>query len=123
MVRGGNYGWNVLEGQHCFSPRAGCDDSGTILPVIEYGSNNGCSVIGGYVYRGERIPSLNGTYIYGDFCSGEIHGLRFKDGEVTSHSFLVDSGLMITSFGEDRQSEIYVLSQEGEIYRLALSVP
>ena len=118
VQRGGNYGWNTLEGNHCFSPRTGCDPSGTLLPVIEYGSDKGCSVIGGYVYRGTAVPSLAGTYLYGDFCSGEIHGFRFENGEVAGHSLLVDSGFMITSFGEDKQGEIYALSQDGGIYRL-----
>ena len=118
VLRGGNYGWKVLEGGHCFSPSTGCDPSGTILPVIEYGSDKGCSVIGGYVYRGTEIPALAGTYIYGDFCSGEVYGFRFENGEVAGHSLLVDSGLMITSFGEDRDGEIYLLSLDGGIYRL-----
>ena len=118
VLRGGNYGWNILEGAHCFSPRAGCDRSGTELPVIEYGSDQGCSVIGGYVYRGTAIPSLAGTYLYGDYCSGEIHGFRFMNGEVAEHRLLIDSGLRITSFGEDEKGEIYVLSQDGAIYLL-----
>ena len=121
--RGGNYGWNTLEGNHCFSPRTGCDPTGTLLPVIEYGSDRGCSVIGGYVYRGTAIPSLAGTYLYGDFCSGEIHGFRFENGEAAGHSLLVDSGLRITSFGEDGIGEIYVLSQNRGIYRLTPSAP
>ena len=118
VSRGGNYGWNILEGAHCFSPRAGCDRSGTELPVIEYGSDQGCSVIGGYVYRGTAIPSLAGTYLYGDYCSGEIHGFRFMNGEVAEHRLLIDSGLRITSFGEGEKGEIYVLSQDGAIYLL-----
>ena len=118
VVRGGNYGWNTLEGRHCFFPRSGCDSSGTLLPVIEYGANEGCSVIGGYVYRGTRIPSLAGAYLYGDFCSGEVHGFRYENGEVIGHALLIDSGFRITSFGEDSDGEIYVLSQDGGIYML-----
>ena len=123
VLRGGNYGWNILEGGHCFSPRTGCDPSGTELPVIEYSLDEGCSVIGGYVYRGTRIPSLNGTYLYGDFCSGEIHGFRIENGDVVEHRLMVDSGLRITSFGEDDQGEIYVLSQNDGIYRLIGALP
>ena len=118
VVKGGNYGWNTLEGGHCFSPRTGCDPSGTLLPVIEYSANKGCSVIGGHVYRGTEIPRLNGTYIYGDYCSGEVHGFRIEIGEATGHSRLIDSGLNITSFGEDSQGEIYSLTRRGGIYRL-----
>ena len=123
VLRGGNYGWNILEGGHCFSPRTGCNPSGTELPVIEYSLDEGCSVIGGYVYRGTRIPSLNGTYLYGDFCSGEIHGFRIENGDVIEHRLMVDSGLRITSFGEDEKGEIYVLSQNDGIYRLIGALP
>ena len=118
IKKGGNYGWNTLEGEHCYSPRAGCDAAGTELPVIEYGSNRGCSVIGGFVYRGKSIPALNGTYLYGDYCSGEVRGFRFEEGRATRDSLLVNSGLRITSFGEDKDGEIYARTQEGAIYRL-----
>ena len=80
-------------------------------------------MIGGYVYRGTKISSLAGAYLYGDFCSGEIHGLRVDGGTVIEHRLLVDSGLMITSFGEDLEGEIYVLSQDGGIYRFTTIVP
>ena len=116
--KGGNYGWNTLEGNHCFSPRTGCDASGTLPPVIEYSANKGCSVIGGHVYRGTDIPSLTGTYLYGDFCSGEIRGFRFRNNEATGDTLLIDSGLNITSFGEDNKGELYVLTQRGRIYKL-----
>jgi len=114
IKKGGNYGWNTLEGEHCFSPRTGCDASGTELPVIEYASSRGCSVIGGFVYRGANIPGLSGFYVYGDYCSGEIRGFHHEAGD----SLLVDSGLRITSFGEDQTGEIYALTQSGEIHRL-----
>ena len=78
--------------------------------MIEYSANKGCSVIGGHVYRGMKIPRLNGTHIYGDYRSGEVHGLRIKIGEATGYSRPIDSGLNITSFGEDDQGEIYALS-------------
>ncbi len=118
IKKGGNYGWNTLEGEHCYSPRTGCDASGTELPAIEYGSHRGCSVIGGFVYRGAAIPSLTGTYLYGDYCSGEMRGFRFEEGHATRDSLLVNSGLRITSFGEDGAGDIYTLTQEGTIYRL-----
>ena len=118
IEKGGNYGWNILEGSHCYSPRPECDPSGTILPVIEYSSSRGCSVIGGYVYRGSAIPSLVGTYLYGDYCSGQVRGFKFEGEEAVGDSSLVDSGLNITSFGEDGDGEIYALSQDGGIYLL-----
>jgi glucose/arabinose dehydrogenase len=123
IQRGGNYGWNTHEGDHCYSPRSGCDPSGTLPPVIEYSTNKGCSVIGGYVYRGTGIPSLTGTYLYGDYCSGEIRGFRFENGEARGDALLIDSGLNITSFGEDRNGEIYVLTQRGRIYRMTAAGP
>ena len=118
VERGANYGWNVMEGRHCFSPSVDCDETGLELPVWEYGHSEGCSVTGGYVYRGRGIPSLLGAYVYGDFCSGKIWGLR-HDGEfVTEQMLLADSNLRITSFGQDLDGAIYVLSQNGGIYRL-----
>ena len=123
IQRGGNYGWNTLEGNHCFSPRSGCDPTGTLPPVIEYSANKGCSVIGGYVYRGTDVPSLTGTYLYGDYCSGEIRGFRFEGGEADDDALLIDSGLDITSFSEDQDGEIYVLTQRGRIYRVTAASP
>ena len=77
--KGGDYGWNTLEGSRCFSPATGCDAAGTVLPVWEYPLNSGnCSVIGGYVYRGERLPSLAGAYVFGDFCSGTYLGAPLR---------------------------------------------
>jgi len=116
--KGGNYGWNTLEGNHCYSPRSGCDPTGTEPPVLAYGSDKGCSVIGGYVYHGAKIPSLAGVYLYGDYCSGEVRGFRFENGEAVGDKLLMDSSLRITSFSEDHSGEIYILTQRGHIYRL-----
>ena len=119
IVRGGNYGWNVLEGNHCFRPREGCDREGRIPPVWEYSlDGEPCSVIGGYVYRGAAIPRLTGVYVYGDFCSGKVFGLRYDGKGVIEHEELADTGLRIMSFAEDKDGELYLLSQRGGIYRL-----
>ena len=119
VEKGGDYGWKTLEGSECFSPRTGCDSAGTVLPVWEYPTSGGnCSVIGGYVYRGERIPSLAGAYVFGDFCSGRIWALRYDGQEVTEHLLLADTSLRIASFGQDRDGELYILSQNDGIYRL-----
>ena len=119
IQRGGNYGWNRLEGSHCFGARDGCDPTGTVLPVWEYSlDGQPCSVIGGYVYRGSAIPWLQGAYVYGDYCSGEVFGLRYADGAVVDHKRLADTGLRIMSFAEDGDEELYLLSQESGIYRL-----
>lgn len=120
VERGLNYGWNVMEGAHCFSPALNCNTSGLQLPVIEYDHSDGCSVTGGYVYRGQAIPSLVGSYLYGDFCSGKIWGIRYDGRTVTRHDLLVDSGLSITSFGEDRAGNFYILSRYQGIYVLTL---
>ena len=119
IQRGGNYGWNVLEGSHCFRPRDNCDHEGRIPPVLEYSLDGApCSVIGGYIYRGNSIPWLRGAYIYGDFCSGKVFGLRYKEGQVIQHEELADSGLRIMSFAQDNAGELYLLSQREGVYRL-----
>ena len=118
VERGGDYGWNTLEGTRCFSPRASCDPSGTVLPVWEYPTGEACSVIGGYVYRGGRIPSLYGAYVFADYCSGQIWGLRYDGREVTEFLLLDETGLRIASFGQARDGELYVLSQNSGIFWL-----
>lgn len=97
---GGNYGWNVMEGSLCYLAPGLCSSAGLTLPVVEYGHTVGnCSVTGGFVYRGS-IPSLRGTYLYGDFCSGMIWGLR-RNGSAWENLLLLDSPLLISAFGED----------------------
>ena len=114
VIRGGNYGWSLMEGKHCFR-EDDCDSAGLVAPVAEYGREGGCSITGGYVYRGELVPSLTGAYVYGDFCSGRLWALRYEDGRVADSIPLADTTLRITSFGQDRQNEIYVLSIDGRI--------
>jgi glucose/arabinose dehydrogenase len=116
ITRGANYGWNIMEGFHCYSPAAGCDQSGLTLPIVEYAHSKGCSVTGGYVYRGDKIPALRGYYVYGDFCSGNIWALGYSRNTVTQNILLAESGLSITSFGEDLAGNIYILSSQGGIY-------
>jgi glucose/arabinose dehydrogenase len=113
IAKGANYGWNIMEGFHCYSPATGCDQSGLTLPLVEYDHSQGCSVIGGYVYRGDQIASLQGYYIYGDYCSGNIWALAYQDNVVTENKLLAESGLTITSFGEDLAGNLYILSREG----------
>ncbi|MDE2685877.1 MAG: PQQ-dependent sugar dehydrogenase [Chloroflexota bacterium] len=118
VSRGLNYGWNTMEGSSCFKPSRGCDVQGLEVPIAEYGREDGCSVTGGYVYRGKRLPSLYGAYIYGDFCSGKIWALRYDGAKITEHLEIVDSRLEISSFGEEQTGEIFILSFDGGIYRL-----
>ena len=116
---GGNYGWSCMEGLHGFRSGRECDSAILRAPVWEYPRSGGnCSVTGGYVYRGRRIPSLEGAYVYGDFCSGRIWGLRIDGDSITDQALLVESGLSITSFGEDLDGNLYVLSRNEGIYRL-----
>ncbi len=118
VTRGGNYGWAIREGNHCYGSLS-CTERGLIAPVAEYSHLYGCSITGGYVYRGSAIPSLRGTYLYGDFCSGRIWGLNADARPAAAPVQLLDSGLRISSFGEDRAGEIYVIDYRGGIYRLA----
>ena len=116
LIRPGlNYGWNIMEGDECY-PRS-CDKRGLELPIAVYGSDEGCSITGGYVYRGERLPSLYGAYVYGDFCSGKIWALRRDGARVTEATLLADTKLRISSFGEDMEGELYIVDLEGGIYR------
>lgn len=115
---GHNYGWNVMEGAHCFRPRDGCDGAGLDLPIVEYSSSERCSVIGGYVYRGTRLPSISGAYLYGDYCSGTVWGLRHDGQMVTEHVVLAKVEAQITSFGEDQAGQVYILSRDSGIFQL-----
>ncbi|MBI4338826.1 MAG: PQQ-dependent sugar dehydrogenase [Chloroflexi bacterium] len=119
ITKGGNYGWKVMEGNHCYSPRQGCQTGGLEPPVAEYSHAEGCSVTGGYVYRGERLPSLYGAYVYADYCSGAVWGLRYRDGRVAEHLLLATADLGVTSFAQDARGELYLLSQDQGVYRLA----
>jgi len=118
ITKGANYGWNITEGSHCYPPSTGCSQSGLTLPIFEYGHSQGCSVTGGYVYRGDQIASLQGYYIYGDYCSGNIWALAYNGSVVTENILLVDSDLTITSFGQDPAGNLYILSRQGGIYTL-----
>ncbi|WP_224961520.1 PQQ-dependent sugar dehydrogenase [Geomonas subterranea] len=114
---GANYGWNVMEGDRCFK-KPGCTKSGLTLPVAVYRHGEGnCSVTGGYVYRG-KIEQLRGIYLYGDFCSGRIWGLRRVGGKWQSR-LLLDTPYAISTFGEDEDGELYLADYgSGTIYRI-----
>jgi uncharacterized protein (TIGR03437 family) len=121
--RGGeNYGWRMMEGLQCFSPSSGCNREGLTLPVHEYSRSAGISITGGFVYRGSRYPSLNGTYIYADWGSGRIWGLR-RSGENWENRELLASGLQISAFGEDEHGEIYVADHESGSIHLVTAGP
>jgi len=121
--RGGeNYGWNIMEGRSCFSPSSGCNQSGLVLPVLQYDHNTGCSITGGPVYRGCRMPGYAGTYFYGDFCTGIIRSFRLQNGAVADerdHTATIGRGISsVSSFGVDADGEVYVVDYDGEVYRV-----
>ena len=119
--RGANYGWRLMEGFQCFNPASNCNPTNSLtLPVLDYSHADGCAITGGYVYRGSAIPALRGAYFYGDLCQGWVRSFRFQNGqaaEQTDWSFLRPGG-NITSFGEDAQGELYVVTSQGGLFRI-----
>jgi glucose/arabinose dehydrogenase len=114
-----NYGWDVYEGRARFENKRPNPAGRVVFPIAVYGLGNRCSVAGGFVYRGRRLPSLRGRYFYGDYCSGEIWSLRVRNGRATGQRrerFRVAS---VSSFGEDARGELYLVSHGGRVYRLA----
>lgn len=120
VVTGGNYGWRLKEGETCFEPAAGCElVPGLRSPIASYAHVDGrCSITGGYVYRGAAIPALQGTYVFADFCTGEIMGLA--GGQL---SVLLDTELSIASFGENRTGELYVVDLGGTVHAILPPAP
>jgi uncharacterized protein (TIGR03437 family) len=121
-VAGLNYGWSLMEGTRCFDDRNCAARSDLVRPVFEYGRSDGVSVTGGYVYRGQRFPFLTGIYVFGDYGSGQIWGMR-RDGAKWEAQKLVNTGLPIVSFGEDEAGEQYLVAHNGRILRLAADPP
>ena len=124
QVNGGgaglNFGWDIMEGSLCFEP-ANCSSAGLTLPLVEYDHGQGCSITGGYVYRGNAVQALQGTYFYGDFCAGFVRSFRLVNGMATEQtgwpSLSVAPG-NITSFGEDAAGELYIMTSGGGLFRI-----
>ena len=127
-----NFGWNVVEGSHCYNARA-CDKSGFTLPVAEYSHDDGCSITGGFVYRGKALPELDGRYFYADYCTGLLRSFVWTPdpsaekapGWVREHwnwKRAIDRNAVlsqVSSFGVDHDGELYIVMLTGSIYKLA----
>ncbi len=124
-----NFGWNIVEGSHCFDPETGankasCDKSGLTLPVAEYPHEQGCSITGGRVYRGKALPQLTGRYFYADYCTGLFRSFAWTSGAVRDHwdwkASLDKQGdlTQISSFGVDHDGELYIVELTGAIFKL-----
>ncbi len=127
VENGDNLGWNVMEGRSCFNAES-CDQTGLKLPVAEYTHAGGnCSVTGGYVYRGDNLPAMQGQYLFGDFCTGNIWSIAGRDDDGLADNLLLDTSLNISSFAEGLDGEVYVLDRSGgageEIFRFVSSQP
>jgi len=124
---GENYGWRVMEGTHCLGPGdcppavAPCDDPAYIDPILEFGHSDGkCAVVGGYVYRGAALVGFDGTYFYGDLCTGTIKVAQ-RQGEEWVSQDLPSRAPWLTTFGEDVDGELYLGTLDGELLRLVQS--
>lgn len=116
---GRNYGWAITEGNACF-PSDPCDRAGQTLPVLVYDHSAGCSITGGYVYRGSAIPDLQGRYLYSDFCTGFLRSLRLVIGQAIERvDWNIPSVGNILSFGEDANREMYVITGTNKVYSIA----
>jgi glucose/arabinose dehydrogenase len=114
---GANLGWNVMEGSQCYAIAA-CSSDGLVVPLAEYNHDQGCSVSGGHVYRGGSIDGLRGWYLFGDYCSGLVFGLRSDaeapaDGSALAPRVLLETGRSISSFGTDTDGDSYLTDIAG----------
>lgn len=120
-VGGLNFGWNRMEGNHCYPATADCSTAGLTLPVSEYGHDLGCTVVGGYVYRGTKYPALVGAYLFADYCSGRLFALDPRTDDFRQPIEVGNGGGGISSFGEDAAGELYVANLSGEVARAVAS--
>jgi glucose/arabinose dehydrogenase len=132
IEKGKNYGWRIMEGNHCYKPAASCNETGIEKPIAEYGHSEGISITGGYVYHGKDIPQMEGNYIFGDW-KGNLFFLEPSGKEWKLKQLLIDGkknndvGANVNSFGVDEKGEIYLLTQKvmgtvldaGRLYRVA----
>ena len=121
IEKGKNYGWRIMEGNHCYNPSSDCNTSGLTLPIWEYEheDHGNCSITGGYVYRGTKFSELYGKYIYGDYCSGRIWALSYDGTNTVTNTLLLKEDIQISSFGIDKDNELYICDLNGKVYKLA----
>jgi uncharacterized repeat protein (TIGR03806 family) len=120
VVKGGNYGWSIKEGSHDFRPERKVGPTPILPPVVEHDHSEARSITGGFVYRGKKYPDLFGAYIYGDYDTGKIWGVKYDSAakKVTWHKELVDTSLRIVGFAEDNSGELFILDHPGSIHEL-----
>jgi hypothetical protein len=127
-IVGVNWGWSVWEGNHCFRKKE-CAGTQMSTPAVEYSHKTGCSVTGGIVYRGKALPALHGAYFYSDYCTAILRSFRWKAGVVSDHwnwKTALDPRFRlaeVSSFAEDADGELYLLSSSGSIYKLQPATP
>jgi glucose/arabinose dehydrogenase len=123
--RGGeNYGWRLMEGKHCYNPSSGCEQPGLTMPVAEYDHSQGCSVTGGYVYRGARYPWLDGLYFFADYCSGIVWSLDRNPAGAWEMVERARVSFQPSSFGQDQAGELYLVGlNDGTVYHLVSTAP
>ena len=121
--RGLNFGWSVTEGAHCFRPERGCEAAGLVTPVFEYQHGaDGCSITGGFVYRGKRFPALVGSYLLGDYCTGRLWTIKREAGRLV-WARAGEINARISSFGEDEDGELWVADHGAGVHRLIAFAP
>ena len=119
IYSGFNYGWNIMEGNHCYPAGSNCNAENLEPPIYEYPLyvDGVCSITGGFVYRGNEIPSLYGKYVYSDWCTGDIWALKYFDDGSVQNEDLISTGLNVTSFGLDPNNEL-LLCANSKIYKI-----
>jgi glucose/arabinose dehydrogenase len=120
-IGGQDFGWNRMEGNHCYPPGSDCSREGLTPPVAEYGHDLGCTVVGGYVYRGTRYPALAGVYLFADYCTGRIFALDPRTDAFRDPVQVGNGGSGLSSWGEDAAGELYVTHLDGGISKVVAS--
>ena len=118
---GANYGWNIMEGAHCYQATS-CNTTGLVFPIVEYAhAFSACAITGGYVYRGSALPALVGNYFYADYCNGAITSIKYPGSGPADWTSLLTPGSGISSFGEDARGELYIMQLTGPVFRIGPS--